>query len=60
MADQRKRVVTNFDLIDWLGDDRQLYAFTTVAQDWKSYLKQCANADLVIIDNDAGKQYLRT
>ncbi len=58
MADQRKRVVTNFDLIDWLGDDRELYAFTTVAQDWKSYLKQCANADLVIIDNDAGKVYL--
>src|SRR6476620_8755744 len=58
MADQQKSVVTNFDLIGCLGDDRELYAFTTVAQDWKSYLRQCANADLVIIDNDAGKVYL--
>ena len=45
MADQRKRVVTNFDLIGWLGDERELYAFTAVASDWKTYLKQCANAD---------------
>jgi glycosyltransferase involved in cell wall biosynthesis len=58
MADQRKKVVTNFDLIRHLGDDEHVYAVTRVAQDWKKYLKQCANADLVIIDNDAGKVYL--
>src|SRR4051794_5546946 len=58
MADRQKRVVTNFDLIGHLGSDEQAYAFTGVAQDWKTYLQQCANADLVIIDNDAGKVYL--
>jgi glycosyltransferase involved in cell wall biosynthesis len=58
MADRRKKVVTNFDLIGHLGGDEQVYHFTSVAQDWKKYLKQCADADLVIVDNDAGKVYL--
>lgn len=58
MADQQKRVLTNFNLIGYLGGDERSYAFTRVAHDWKTYLKQCANADLVIIDNDADKVYL--
>jgi glycosyltransferase involved in cell wall biosynthesis len=58
MAERRRRVLTNLDLVGSMGSERDRYSFAKIAQDWQTYLKQCANADLVIIDNDQGKVYL--
>jgi glycosyltransferase involved in cell wall biosynthesis len=58
MIERRRRVVTNLDLVGSVGSDRDRYSFAKIAQDWNTYLKQCANADLVIIDNDQSKVYL--
>jgi hypothetical protein len=58
MAKQRRWVVTNIDLIGCADSERDFYSFAKLAQNLKTYLMQCAKADLVVIDNDQSSLYL--
>ena len=52
MVKQRRRLVTNIDLIGGADGERDSYSFEKLSKNWKTYLMQCAKADLVVIDNE--------